>query len=143
MVNDLSPICKALIGLFAAQAEPLTLATVEHQLPDADRAVMHDTLQMLVRSDVVRVAFRRVPYSHERELVYWLAGNDVGTFSGTRLHYPPDATLADVGGITSGHEASALPTVEAKQLRILRLAQRAINSEIEHVLRGGREANHG
>ncbi|MFM0479091.1 hypothetical protein PQQ81_01030 [Paraburkholderia strydomiana] len=116
---------------------------VEHQLPDADRSVMHDTLQMLVRSDVVRVAFRRVPYSHERELVYWLAGNAVGTFSGTRLHYPPDATLADVGGITSSHEASALPAVEAKELRILRLAQKAIENEIECVLRGGREANNG
>jgi hypothetical protein len=142
MVNDLSPICKALIGLFATQSEPLTLATVERQLPHADKAVMHDTLQMLVRSDVVRVALRRVRYSNERDLVYWLGGNDVGTFDGTRLYYRPDATMADAGGITCDHTTSATSAIEAKELRVLRLAQKAINSEIEHILRGGREANH-
>lgn len=142
MVNDLSPICKALIGLFATQNEPLTFCTVEQQLPHADKLVMQDTLQMLVRSDVVRVALRRVRYSNERDLVYWLAGNDVGTFDGTRLHYPPDATMADAGGITSDHMASAQTAADAKELRVLRLAQKAINSEIEYVLRGSREANH-
>lgn len=143
MVNDLSPICKALIQLFAEQIEPLTIDAVERLLPDADRAMMHETLLMLVRADVVRQAFRRVRYSRERELVYWLAGNDVGTFPGTQLHYPPDVTMADVGGITADHQAPALPAAEAKELRILRLAQKAISSEIEHVLRGDREANHG
>jgi hypothetical protein len=142
MVNDLSPICKALIGLFATQKEPITLCTVEQQLPHADKAVMHDTLQMLARSDVVSVALRRVRYSNEQELVYWLAGNDVGTFDGTRLHYPPDATMADVGGVTCDHTTSASTAIEARELRVLRLAQKAINSEIEYVLRGGREANH-
>lgn len=143
MVNDLSPICKALISLFATQNEALTIRTIEQQLPHADKVVMHDTLQMLVRCDVVRVALRRVRYSNERDLVYWLAGNDVGTFDGTRLHYPPDATMADVGGITCDHTTSASTAIEAKELRVLRLAQKAINSEIEYVLRGGREANHG
>ena len=138
MRNDLTPICKALIGLFAAQTEPLTLAVVERQLPDADRAVMHDTLQMLVRGDVVRQAFRRVAYCHEQELVYWLAGNNVGSCAGTQLHYPQDATLADVGGIA----APALSSIEAHELRILQLAQKAINAEIAYILRGGREANH-
>ncbi|MFM0595356.1 hypothetical protein [Paraburkholderia dilworthii] len=143
MVNDLTPICKALIGLFAAQHEPLTVSTVERQLPHADQAVMHDTLQMLVRADVVRQAFRRVQYSSERELVYWLAGNDVGEFAGTRLHYPESVTLADVGGVTGTNVGVAPSAEERKELRVLRLAQKAITSEIEYVLRGGREANHG
>jgi hypothetical protein len=143
MVNDLTPICKALIQLFAAQNEPLTVTTVEQQLPHADQAVLHDTLQMLVRADVVRQAFRRVRYSNERQLVYWLAGNDVGSFSGTRLHYPESVTLADVGGVTTAHVAPALSSVERKELSVLRLAQKAIENEIEYVLRGGREANHG
>jgi hypothetical protein len=143
MPNDLSPTCKALIALFAAQNEPLTVTTVEQQLAPVSQAVVHDTLQMLVRADVVRQAFRRVRYSNERELVYWLAGNDVGSFSGTRLHYPESVTLADVGGITTAHVAPALTSVERKELGILRLAQKAIENEIEYVLRGGREANHG
>ncbi|MFM0407477.1 hypothetical protein [Paraburkholderia dipogonis] len=142
MVNDLTPICKALIGLFAAQNEPLTVTTVEQLLPHADQSVLHDTLEMLVRADVVRQAFRRVLYSRERELVYWLAGNNVGSFSGTRLHYPKSATLADVGGITMTNVGVA-SSEERKELRVLRLAQKAIENEIEYLLRGGREANHG
>lgn len=145
MVNDLTPICKALIGLFAAQCEPLPSVRVEQLLPHADKEVMRDTLQMLVRADVVRQAMRRRMYSSDKELVYWLAGNDVGSFAGTQFHYPTcapsDVTFADVAGIPQG---SGTQLLEARnhELRILRLAQKAIAAEIEFVTRGGREASH-
>lgn len=146
MVNDLTPICKALIGLFAVQREPLTITNVERLLPHADPEVMRDTLQMLVRTDVVRQAVRRIVYGREHELVYWLAGNDVGSFAGTQLHYPPssssDATLADVAGITRGTATPMRETGNAHELRILRLAHKAISAEIERLSRGEREPNH-
>ncbi|EIF32552.1 hypothetical protein BCh11DRAFT_00280 [Burkholderia sp. Ch1-1] len=146
MVNDLTPICKALIGLFAVQREPLNITKVERLLPHADPEVMRDTLQMLVRTDVVRQAMRRIVYGREQELVYWLAGNDVGSFAGTQLHYPPsssyDATLADVAGITRRRENPMLEAGDAHELRILRVAQKAITLEIERVSRGEREPNH-
>ncbi|MEW9584307.1 hypothetical protein [Paraburkholderia sp. DGU8] len=146
MVNDLTPICKALIGLFAVQREPLTITNVQRLLPHADPQVMRDTLQMLVRTDVVRQAMRRIVYSHDREFVYWLAGNDVGSFAGTQLHYPPsspsDATMADVAGITRASENPMLEAGNAHELRILRLAHKAISAEIERLSRGEREPNH-
>lgn len=111
MVNDLSPICKALISLFASTATPLTISDIETALVDADRPALRAELQMLVRATVANQAIR---YTDER-LVYWLAGTPIDTFDGTLLHYPPipsqikwkvgestylaggDATLADVG----------------------------------------------
>lgn len=39
MVNDLSPICKALISLFASTATPLTISDIETALVDADRSL--------------------------------------------------------------------------------------------------------
>ncbi|HEY3599718.1 MAG TPA: hypothetical protein VGL08_19655 [Paraburkholderia sp.] len=95
MPNDLSPICKALIALFAHRPEQLTISNIEAALPDADHHAVRGELQMLVRATVVRQAIR---HSDER-LVYWLSGASVGDFDGTLFHYPPAVTFADVGGI--------------------------------------------
>ncbi|CAB3688079.1 hypothetical protein LMG24238_02968 [Paraburkholderia sediminicola] len=118
MVNDLSPICKALISLFASTATPLTISDIETALVDADRPALRAELQMLVRATVANQAIR---YADER-LVYWLAGTPIEPFDGTLLHYPPtsaeikwsdagriwlvgrDVTLADVGGIPRTQE---------------------------------------
>ncbi|MFM0002614.1 hypothetical protein PQR57_16455 [Paraburkholderia dipogonis] len=102
MPTDLSPICKALIALFAGQTDPLTIDNVEAALPHADRQALRLELHMLVRATVVRQAIRR---SDER-LVYWLAGVGIAPFDGTLFHYAPDATFADVGGIPSILEAN-------------------------------------
>lgn len=102
MPADLSPICKALIALFAGQTAPLTIDNVEAALPHADRQALRLELHMLVRATVVRQAIRR---SDER-LVYWLAGVGIAPFDGTLFHYAPDATFADVGGIPSTLEAN-------------------------------------
>lgn len=118
MVNDLSPICKALISLFARTATPLTISDIESALVDADRPALRAELQLLVRGTVANQAIR---YADER-LVYWLAGTPLDPFDGTLLHYPPppiqikwnaggsaylvgrDVTLADVGGIPGSQE---------------------------------------
>ncbi|MFM0176538.1 MULTISPECIES: hypothetical protein [Paraburkholderia] len=102
MQTDISPICKALIALFAGQTDPLTIDNVEAALPHADRQALRLELHMLVRATVVRQAIRR---SDER-LVYWLAGVTIAPFDGTLFHYAPDATFADVGGIPSRLEAN-------------------------------------
>jgi hypothetical protein len=102
MPNDLSPICKALIALFAGERTPLTIDNVEAALPHADRQALRLELHMLVRATIVRQAIRR---SDER-LVYWLAGVTIAPFDGTLFHYAPDATFADVGGISSTLEAN-------------------------------------
>lgn len=102
MSTDLSPICKALIALFAGQTAPLTIDSVEAALRHADRQALRLELHMLVRATVVRQAIRR---SDER-LVYWLAGVGIAPFDGTLFHYAPDATFADVGGIPSTLEAN-------------------------------------
>lgn len=94
MRNDLSPICKTLIALFATEATPRTIDNIQAALPDADCDAVREELQMLVRADVVHQAVR---YADER-LVYWLAGAPITSFHGTRLVYP-DATFADVGEI--------------------------------------------
>jgi hypothetical protein len=100
--TDLSPICKALIALFAGQRDPLTIDNVEAALPRGDRQALRLDLHMLVRATIVRQAIRR---SDER-LVYWLAGVTIAPFDGTLFHYAPDATFADVGGIPSTLEAN-------------------------------------
>jgi hypothetical protein len=102
MPTDISPICKALIALFAGQTDPLTIDNVEAALPHADKQALRLDLHMLVRATVVRQAIRR---SDER-LVYWLAGVTVAPFDGTLFHYAPDATFADAGGIPSTLEAN-------------------------------------
>jgi len=118
MVNDLSPICKALISLFASTATPLTISDIENALVDANKAAVRAELQMLVRATVANQAVRYV----DERLVYWLAGTPLEPFDGTLLHYPPtsmeikwsaagrtyvvghDVTLADVGGIPRTQE---------------------------------------
>ncbi|MDE1007543.1 MAG: hypothetical protein OSB38_17900 [Paraburkholderia fungorum] len=102
MPNDLSPICKALIALFAGLRDPLTIDNVEIALPHADRDALRLELHRLVRATIVRQAIRR---SDER-LVYWLAGSTIAPFDGTLFHYAPDATFADVGGISSAREVN-------------------------------------
>ena len=97
MPADLSPICKALIALFAGQRDPLTIDNVEAALPHADRQALRLDLHMLVRATVVRQAIRR----YDERLVYWLAGTTIAPFDGTLFHYAPDATFADVGDIPS------------------------------------------
>ena len=96
MVNDLSPICKALIQLFAREATPRTIDEIERALPDADHVAMRAELHMLVHAEVVRQAFRKA----DERLVYWLWGAPIQPFRGSLLAYPPrQMTLADVGGI--------------------------------------------
>ncbi|WP_168793008.1 hypothetical protein [Paraburkholderia aromaticivorans] len=102
MPADFSPICKALIALFAGQKDPLTIDNVEAALPHADRQALRLDLHMLVRATVVRQAIRRA----DERLVYWLAGVTIAPFDGTLFHYAPDATFADAGGIPSTLEAS-------------------------------------
>ncbi len=101
MVNDLSPICKALVQLFARVAVVRTIDDIEAALPDADRVALRADLQMLVRAEVVRQAIRTA----DERLVYWLAGAPIESFPGTLFHYPPQqVTLADVGGIRHARE---------------------------------------
>ena len=101
MPNDLSPICKALISLFASEAVTRTIDDIEAALPDADRMAVRDELQMLVRAEVVRQAIRRA----DERLVYWLSGAPIASFVGTLFHYPPQQpTFADVGGVAPTQE---------------------------------------
>jgi hypothetical protein len=101
MPNDLSPICKALIALFASEAVIRSIDDIEAALPDADRKAVRDELQMLVRAEVVRQAIR---WSDGR-LVYWLASAPIASFTGTLFHYPPqELTFADVGGVAPAQE---------------------------------------
>lgn len=97
MRNDLSPLCKALIALFASKTQPITISEIEAALPDAHHPALRDELQMLVRATVVRQAIR---FADER-LVYWLCGAIIDAFPGTLMHYPPApaATFADIAGI--------------------------------------------
>jgi len=96
MPNNFSPIGKALIALFAATREPLTIDNVEAALPHADRHALRADLHTLVRGTIVRQAIRRA----DERLVYWLAGTAIAPFDGTLFHYAPDATFADVGGVS-------------------------------------------
>ncbi|NIF81592.1 hypothetical protein F3J20_30190 [Paraburkholderia sp. Cy-641] len=101
MANDLSPICKALIQIFARVAVVRTIDDIERMLPDADHKALRADLQTLVQAEVVRQALR---YADER-LVYWLAGASIESFVGTVFHYPPQQkTLADVAGIAHARE---------------------------------------
>lgn len=102
MANNLSPICKALIVLFAGIREPLTIDDVEAAMPHADRQALRANLHMLVSDTVVRQAIRRA----DERLVYWLAGTAIAPFDGTLFHYAPDATFADVAGIPCAREAN-------------------------------------
>lgn len=102
MATNLSPICKALIALFASIREPLTIDEVEAELPHADRQALRANLHMLVSDTVVRQAIRRA----DERLVYWLAGIAIAPFDGTLFHYAPDATFADVAGIPCAREAN-------------------------------------
>jgi hypothetical protein len=97
MPTNLSPMCKALIALFAGIRDPLTIDKVETALPHADRHALRADLHTLVCATVVRQAIRRA----DERLVYWLAGTTIAPFDGTLFHYAPDATFADVGGIPS------------------------------------------
>ncbi|MFM0355458.1 hypothetical protein PQR12_18365 [Paraburkholderia nemoris] len=97
MPANLSPICKALIALFAGIRDPLTIDKVEAALPHADRQALRADLHMLVCATVVRQAIRRA----DERLVYWLAGTTIAPFDGTLFHYAPDVTFADVGSIPS------------------------------------------
>ncbi|CAE6815094.1 hypothetical protein R69746_05799 [Paraburkholderia aspalathi] len=97
MATNLSPICKALIALFAGIQEPLTIDDVEAALPHADRQALRADLHLLVCATVVRQAIRRA----DERLVYWLAGVTIAPFDGTLFHYAPDATFADIGDIPS------------------------------------------
>jgi hypothetical protein len=100
MPNNFSPVCKALIALFASTREPLTIDNVEAALPHIDHRVLRTDLHTLVCGTVVRQAIRRA----DERLVYWLAGTAIAPFDGTLFHYAPDATFADVGGISSSRE---------------------------------------
>lgn len=101
MPNDLSPICKALIALFASDAVTRTIDDIETALPDADRVALRNELQMLVRAEVVRQAIRRA----DERLVYWLSCAPIAPFVGTLFHYPPQQpTFADVGGVGPAQE---------------------------------------
>jgi hypothetical protein len=101
MPNDLSPICKALIQLFARVTVTRTIEDIERALPDADRGALRSDLQMLVRAEVVRQAFRKT----DERLVYWLWGAPIEPFEGTLFHYPPQQfTFADVGMIDRPQE---------------------------------------
>lgn len=102
MATNLSPICKALIALFAGIREPLTIDDVEAALPHADSQTLRANLHMLVSDTVVRQAIRRA----DERLVYWLAGTAIAPFDGTLFHYAPDATFADVAGISFKREAN-------------------------------------
>jgi hypothetical protein len=101
MHNNFSPICKALIALFAGTRAPLTIDNVEAALPHADRQALRADLHTLVCATVVRQAIRRA----DERLVYWLAGTAIAPFDGTLFHYAPDATFADVGGVSCTREA--------------------------------------
>lgn len=102
MQTDLSPICKALIHLFARVPVTRTIDEIELAFPNADQAALRAELQLLVRAEVVRQAVRYV----DERLVYWLAGAPIARFEGTILHYPPQQmTLAvDAAGIPHAPE---------------------------------------
>jgi hypothetical protein len=102
MSSNFSPICKALIALFASTSEPLTIDNVEAALPHIDGQALRGDLHTLVCATVVRQAIRRA----DERLVYWLAGIAIAPFDGTLFHYAPDSTFADVGGISRTREAS-------------------------------------
>jgi len=102
MPDNFSPICKALIALFASTREPLTIDDVEAALPHTDRQALRADLHTLVCGTIVRQAIRRT----DERLVYWLAGTAIAPFDGTLFHYAPDATFADVGGVPCTREAA-------------------------------------
>jgi hypothetical protein len=94
MPNNFSPVC-------ASTREPLTIDNVEAALQHIDRQTLRADLHTLVCGTVVRQAIRRA----DERLVYWLAGTANAPFDGTLFHYAPDATFADVGGISFTREA--------------------------------------
>ncbi|NYH13454.1 hypothetical protein [Paraburkholderia bryophila] len=88
MVNDLSPICKALIALLASQTSVLTITDINGKLDEADVDAVRAELRMLVRADLVRQGVR----TNDSRIVYWFATASIDTAETDR-----DATLADVG----------------------------------------------
>ncbi|MBB6319273.1 hypothetical protein [Paraburkholderia tropica] len=107
MQTDLSPICKSLIALLASGAS-FTRGEIYSALPDADRATVDQTLDMLVRATVVIEgdligadgARGRVP-------CYYLGGAD-----GRGSHQTPaKLELASTGEPSSHDESLAIRTV--------------------------------
>ncbi|WGS50830.1 hypothetical protein LFL96_04810 [Paraburkholderia sp. D15] len=87
MVNELSPICKALIALLSSRTSVMSISDINRELDYADVDAVRAELRMLVRADLIRQGIR----TSDSRIVYWFSTAAIDT-SDVR-----DQTLADVG----------------------------------------------